>query len=189
MTTLEFEEDRHREMVWPTTRFGRGGWLAAAEATILDDEEHQHYNIVPAPQPMQGTTSRVTKFWAEVAAVIAQALKESTLHPNLGTVETSTEHLLGSVGLEVLNQLVGLVHSTASNNHWPLAGVEWHLLEDPKVEDSQRLVLILKLNAAFEQADAVLKGFYQPMQQMADALPEDARHVLFDKIYVDVESV
>lgn len=97
-------------------------------------------------------------------------------------------NLLGAKGKDTLNKVIGLIWEEADKENWPLAKIEARHTKDFEVNNWEYVLLTLYFNSDFEAADKYLLTLYDKVDILNDTLSDEARKILQELIFFDVET-
>ncbi|MCI0560945.1 MAG: hypothetical protein MN733_20865 [Nitrososphaera sp.] len=133
--------------------------------------------------------NQLTSSNERIASLIAAIRQSSLTLIGVDNMSPDVPAILGTTGMKVLTSVVFQAKEAASMNQWPLVGVDVRSENDPEIEDSDFIMVVLKLRTSFEVADRILKDFYPIIEAFFNELGEVEKEVFVNKIYFDVETL
>ena len=94
-------------------------------------------------------------------------------------------NLLGAGGLVLLEEVCASLQKFAEDGKWPLVSIEAGLIEDPEIENWDRVVLYLHVRSTTRDVEAFLDAVYEHLDCFERNLPETRLTTFRKLIFVD----
>lgn len=100
----------------------------------------------------------------------------------------SIRSILGTQGMQALEETVSLICLTSNQLNWPLAKIEINDVSDPEILDWQYVCLLLFFNSNFESADSYLHKLYPILDDLTKRFSAEQAEIMQKSIFFDVQT-